>query len=303
MKNHLLIFLFTLYCAQIVIAQEKLTMKTKFSVTKCYRNGDSQNCIRKLVKKEQIKEITKVNEIEEIVNDIPRGTTKTKKTVTNTEIIKQQVLEGIPCDDCVKRNAFLKLVKDTLYVNYYLNSETKREDTYFFELKNRETFAIKHRGLTLSALTIPIKYRPPLTRKNGNKVEEEFSASFNANLLLSYTFDGKSKFTYLKNVDNSIRDRSWRVGLFSGISTVKLDSLNTQGAEEARRLPKGREITKGLFSVGGGITYTYNSLSFGAFMGWDWALGNSANIWDYDGAYWFGLSIGFDILKFGKVPD
>ncbi|UII81079.1 hypothetical protein [Flagellimonas sp. CMM7] len=50
-------------------------------------------------------------------------------------------------------------------------------------------------------------------------------------------------------------------------------------------------------------TYYFNSLGIGTFIGWDQAMGRGTNIWDYDGAFWFGLSLGIDIFKFGKVPD
>lgn len=206
--------------------------------------------------------------------------------------------------DEVKGNRFgsLKMEGNRIYINFYLLNDDDEIDpnyTYFFRLKNRQTAVFRHNDISLSALTIPLKYRfAGRNRETGIDFDEEFSTSFNANLYLSIAFRGRTKFTYLKNLDNSIRDISWRTGIFIGLGTHKLNSGNTSAAGEGNSYVEGREENKGLFSTGLGISYTYKTFSIGFYGGLDYAIGKGSGAWDYDGKPWVGVALGLEVLKF-----
>ncbi|WP_411031262.1 hypothetical protein [Spongiimicrobium sp. 3-5] len=298
----LLVLIFVFMVGSWVQSQENLNLKTIYYVEKCY----GPKCLKtsKTIKKTILKkgdevegwQKVKIGEVETTIKKKFKVDKDVTTGISNIVLVDEWPLQA---------KAFVRFKEDKLYVNRYLifdeNGEDEHRDgTYFFKFKNRETISLNHRGVYLSALTIPIKYRPPLTDKEGNKIKEEFVADFNANLFLSTTIWGKTNFTYLKNVDNSIRDHSLRIGGFIGGSSIKLNPGNTENAPNGRALQAGQEITKGLFSFGGGLTYTYNTIGVGAFIGWDLAVGRGSNIWDYDGAPWLGLSLGVDLLKIGR---
>lgn len=303
MKSSISLICFAFVCF-FTHSQENLKLSTVYHINKCY----GSNCLiietpikKKIFKKGATLDAQQKLLIEGIEFSVERQL-KIDKDV-ETEVIKAQPVMEWPV-----RKAAVKFEGDKLYINRYLlfdadGKDEGRNDTYYFKMKNRETISLNHTGVYLSALTIPIKYRPPLTDKEGNKIKEEFVTDFNANLFLSTTIWGKTKFTHLKNNDNSIRDHNLRFGAFLGGSTLKLNTKNTANAPSGRALEEGQEITKGLFSFGMGFTYTYNSFGVGAFLGWDQAVGSGSNIWDYDGAPWVGLSLGIDLLKIGKITQ
>jgi len=303
MKNVLFYSIFLLSIFQ-VIAQESIKLNTVYFVNKCY----GTNClIVETSAKEKILDSGKTVELayKSTVNGVEASFTKQHKL---TEDLKVNVTKTSTPENWKTNRSAVMFKDDKLYVNRYLRFNKKgkdegRNDTYYFRLDNRETISLRHRGVYLSALTIPIKYRPPLTDKEGNEIGEEFVTDFNANLFLSTTIWGKTNFTYLKNNENSIRDHNVRLGALIGGSTLKLNPKNTANAPEGRALAEGQEITKGLFSFGLGITYTYNEFGVGAFLGWDQAVGSGSNIWDYDGAPWLGISFGIDILKIGRITQ
>ena len=202
----------------------------------------------------------------------------------------------------------------TKYCNYFLkgNKENQgiesitktekvyRDSSYFFQLKNRQTLSLKHNGWVISGLTIPLKYRFSTDRR-GQEISDDFSASINLNAMISYTLFGRSKFTYLKNLDNSIRDFSWTLGGFVGASTLTLNNRNTVSADEDR-IPAGEQLNQGLFSVGLGTSFSYNSFSVGLFYGHDFGLGqDTGRLWDFEGKPFIGVALGINVLNLGRA--
>jgi len=284
---------------------QSIRLKTKYLVPKCIGG----NCLKKVEKESKV--IHKAGEKIQVEQkkDVNGFETTLKFDYILKEDVKSELKTVIDANDwgICERYSGVKFKEDKLYVNKWLvrdksgNYDDSRNDTYYFKLQNRESLSLEHKGYYLSGLVIPLKYRPSLTDSEGNKIGEKWTTDFNANLFLSATIWGSTRFTHLKNLDNAISDQTFRIGGFAGFSTIKLNSTNTENAPAGRALGEGDEITKGLFSFGLGFTYTFNRLGIGAFLGWDLAMGQNSNIWDYDGAPWIGISVGFDILKIGSV--
>ena len=240
-----------------------------------------------------------------------------EKIKLKNDIVIEKRNDTIDCKKCPSNTkASVRLRGDKLYVNYFLEGKAEdqenkdiealrktknifRDSTYFFQLKNRQTLTLKHNGWVLSGLTIPLKYRFSTERRD-QEISDDFSASINLNAMISYTLIGRSKFTYLKNLDNSIRDFNWTLGGFVGASTLTLNSRNTTSAGEDQ-IPAGEQLNQGLFSIGLGTSFSYNSFSVGLFYGHDFGLGqDTGRLWDFEGSPFIGVALGINVLNLGR---
>ena len=186
---------------------------------------------------------------------------------------------------------YLKVANDSVY----RDSETLQSDTptlYSLSLKNNGHIWIPFTEFNVTSLTIPLKYR---FRSRERGVEEEFTSGINLNFLLGFSY-GETKFIHRQKVGNKANTWKLTLGGIIGTSTVSLDSNNTSAAG-ADALPAGESITKGLFSMGIGATYSYNKINVGLFYGWDNSVGRNAEIWNYNGRPWIGFGVGYSLFK------
>lgn len=194
--------------------------------------------------------------------------------------------------------AFVKLVEDKLYVNAYLKKKAGKPGEYekrelrYFELKNRQTVKLCFTEVTVSALTVPLKYR---FKDRDEAIDEEFSAAVNVNLFAGFAL-GRSSFHYREKVDNVINTRKFTLGALFGASTVTLNNSNTSKA--AVPVTAGTEIVKGLASLGVGATFSYNKINVGGFYGYDYAIGDRADDWNYNKKPWLGIALGYSLFSF-----
>lgn len=155
--------------------------------------------------------------------------------------------------------AYVKFDEDKVIVNPYLQTGSSgsysRSGISYYTLKNRQSIRLKFREVTLSALTIPLKYR---FKRDG--AEEEFSTSVNGNVFAGYSW-GKTSFFHQTKVGNISNTSKFTLGVLLGASSVKLNAANTDQTAE----PVTAETTKGLGSLGVGGSYTFNKLNFGIF--------------------------------------
>lgn len=161
---------------------------------------------------------------------------------------------------------------------------------YYFDLKNRQAIKVKFVEGMVSALTIPFKYR---FKQQGN-IKEEFSADINANIFAGIAF-GHIKYFHRKDVGNIENKTRFTVGAFLGGSTVTLNSSNTSASTNP--LPDDTEIVKGLASIGTGLVYSFNKFNFGGFVGWDYAIGEDAEKWNYNKKPWLGVALGLTLFE------
>lgn len=187
-------------------------------------------------------------------------------------------------DNKVWINPFLKRKDGGKYGDY-----AKRK-VYFYELENRQNLKLWFNEWTVSPLTIPIKYRFGTESENGKKIDPELTAGINANLFAGWTL-GRTNFFHRKKVGNLSNNLRLTIGAILGVSTIELNKSNTNPA-----LPDETKLTKGLASLGSGLTISYNKINFGAFIGWDFGVGNQSNNWNYNKKPWVGLGVGYGIL-------
>jgi len=308
MKKYILISCL-LFFIQNIFSQE--SFKKVYDIPETISFEESPDiCLTKIEKvnfekltKEEQDSIRKVypigSKIEyEIEKNISGKKIKVKETITIDEkFLEAQVIEKkIQLIEGKQLKGFVKFEEDKLYVNPYLkkdkNGEFGKRDIYYYQLKNRQTIKLKFREWTVSGLTIPLKYR----FKDKDNISEEFSSAVNANLFIGRTFYGKTSFFHRKKVENISNTWKWTGGLILGASTVKLNNNNTSASEIP--IEPGTEITKGLGTIGLGITYSYNKINFGGFIGWDYSLGDDSEKWNYNKKPWIGIAIGYSLLKF-----
>lgn len=190
---------------------------------------------------------------------------------------------------------FVKFEKNKLIVNPYLikdkNGKFGKRGAYEYQLDNRQTIKLKFTEWTVSALAMPIKYR---FKDKDAGISEEFSTAFNVNLFIGRTFYGKSSFFHRKDVDNITNTYKLTGGLLLGASTVTLNANNTSTSD----IPINPEVVKGLATVGLGITFSYNKINLGAFLGWDYSIGDDAEKWNYNKKLWLGFALGYSLFNF-----
>ncbi|WP_281225459.1 hypothetical protein [Flavobacterium aquiphilum] len=206
--------------------------------------------------------------------------------------ISARIPQKVSLTHCI--NSSVLFEEDKVYINGYLKRDTTgkylNQSIYYYKLKNRQCIRLWFDEYTVSALVIPVKYR-----FKGHGLSEEFSTTINGNVLLGYSM-GQSSFFYQEKIGN--KSNTWKVtgGLILGASSVILNSNNTSKAD----VPLGPdvEIVKGLASVGVGASFSYNKINFGLFSGWDYAIGDDAQKWNYNKKPWLGVAIGYSLFNF-----
>jgi hypothetical protein len=210
-----------------------------------------------------------------------------KTSFVDQEFLNKQILKlskDVQLNERMLGHVKLNNKKGRLYVNGVGNGKV-----YYYTLISGNDFRLRFREWTISALTIPIKYR----FKNKN-VGEDFSSSINLNLFAGRSF-GRTNFMHRKSVDNKINNWKISYGLILGTSTVVLNKNNTSASNNP--ILNEESFNKGLFSLGGGVAYSFNAINFGLFYGYDYAIGAGANRWNYNKEPWLGLAIGYSIFK------
>jgi uncharacterized protein YdeI (BOF family) len=187
---------------------------------------------------------------------------------------------------------FVKFEDNKVIVNPYLRKENGKfseRDIYYFKMKNRQTIRLSFTEFTVATLTIPIKYR----FKSGD-IQEDFSTAFNANFFLGYSW-GISSFFHQEKVDNKSNTQKFTAGLLLGASVTEINASNTKYAKEP--LTGDVKYNKGLASMGFGATYSLNKINVGLFYGWDFAIGESAEKWNYNEKPWLGVAVGYSLFN------
>ena len=194
-----------------------------------------------------------------------------------------------------KINGFVKFEEDgKLYVNRFLKLDSLGNYTRFpiayYQLKNRQAVKLCFTEFSVSALVIPVKYR---VKKND--LPEDFSTAVNGNIFVGYS-GGSSSFFHQEKVGN--KTNTWKLtgGFMFGASSVTLDENNTNLS--AKAITDDRKVSKGLVNIGVGAAYAYNKINLGIFYGYDYAIGDNAEIWNYNKKPWWGIGLGYSLFNF-----
>jgi hypothetical protein len=259
-----------------------LNQTEKDSIQKIYKLGETLNyTIERAIPP------GKVQAYEKILID--------SKFFENLKIKKVINVQQLPA-----KEGFVKFDEDKVWVNPNLSGDFTNKGLYYYELKNRQSMNLEFSETTVSALTIPIKYRFKKESQDilaeSKDISEEFTTAVNVNLFVGKTFHGKTKFHYREKVGNITNTSKFTGGLLVGVSTVTLDRSNTSASNSP--ILDDSKITKGLSSLGIGGTYTFNKINFGLFYGWDFSIGDDSSKWNYNKRPWLGLAVGYSILPF-----
>lgn len=228
---------------------------------------------------------------------LPAGKVMAEEKITVTPAY----LEGITIDvvtigdaNELPNGGFVKLDEDKLWVNPHLMPGGKDPGLHYYQLKNRRPVSLNSINFSLTALTMPVKYRFSGERKNGKSFAEDFSSAINVNIFWGISLN-KTSFQYREKVGNVSNNHKVTFGVIAGASTVTLTKSNTTAADTP--ILDDTEITKGLLSTGVGIAYSFNKTTIGAFLGSDFSVGKDAKRWDYNGKRWLGIAFGYSIFS------
>lgn len=240
----------------------------------------------------------KVNDVVNytIEKTLPPGKVTVSESVTITQGWldklkgkRTEVVKTLPAEE-----GFVKFDEDKIWVNPNL-AAFGSNGLYYYQLTNRQTISLHFTDFTVSALTLPLKYRFKGS-SNSKDFSEEFTTAINLNLFLGPTICGKTTFHYREKVGNISNTSKLTIGAIIGASTVTLDKVNTSAA--AKPILDDTKIIKGLASCGLGAVYSYNKITGGAFVGWDFSVGDNSTSWNYNKQPWLGIAIGYSLFPF-----
>ncbi|SDS13440.1 hypothetical protein [Gramella sp. MAR_2010_147] len=221
-----------------------------------------------------------------------RGNLKMKeeKVYVNPYLIMEKEISRQ--EERISKSIDIDEINQLLEKNDSISNSSEEESnytrkTYYYELKNRQSIKIPFSELFISAVTLPIKYR--FGSENGD-IEEDFASDINVNVLFGFSL-GRKKFMYRKNVDNLERETKWLMGLFIGTSSIEFNTNNTLPSLDANET-----FRKGVLSYGFGTGISIGKFQGTVFGGWDNAVGNQSDLWNYDNKFWIGLGLGFEII-------
>jgi len=175
-----------------------------------------------------------------------------------------------------------------LYVNPYAvfdateDSYVDEDAIYYYELHNRQSVSMRFRNFSIKLLSVPLKVRI-------GSDEHEFSSDANLGAFAGYSW-GKDKFTHREKIGNTKTETKRTVGLLIGSEHLEFDFVDENG--------ESIEEETAILSVGTGIIYSYQKLTAGITGGFDFALGENADKWDYHARPWIGLAVGFSLFSF-----
>jgi hypothetical protein len=211
-------------------------------------------------------------------------TVKSDTTILGTKDIPKEVsLPGWATVSVDKED------KSKLHINYWLGDDHNRDTKYYLKLKNREYVSLWFNSIEGGALTIPFKYRPKFT-ENEIDVSDQFIADLNIGAYLGYSF-GKIKYMYRRNEEKEPSKWLVSVGPFLSVSRVEIDSATSITAE----VPIQDKQSIATVSPGIGVMTSIYNFRFGAFLGKDIGIGETAKKWDYNKKWWWGFGLGYNI--------
>lgn len=217
-------------------------------------------------------------------------------------ILKGGKKVSVPVEEIKATEGYIKFAEDTVWVNPNLSGDYEDEGVYFYKLTNRQTLRFNFSEVTVSPLTLPLKYRFSGTKTyedphEEKKFSEEFSAAINLNVFIARAW-GRTSYHYRDKTESITTTEKLAAGLIFGASTITLDASTTSASRTP--ITGDTKITKGLATVGVGGTYNINKLSFGIFGGWDFSVGDEAARWNYNRRPWVGLAIGYALFPFAQ---
>jgi hypothetical protein len=209
----------------------------------------------------------------------------------------------------VNRGFFTSLNEFDQYLVFKVNSNNLKKSrtikidprskikgsTYYFPENDsglkRNTLRYLDGKLVLKGISITLKFRSKLdepTRLDSfpSQVETGFNPALAFGYKFNYNIYNKNKDIFGKNLTQI----SLSPGLFLGTGVVSLGKSSTRDPIIVFER-KAAIISPGFFLMLG-----YNNINIGYSIGWDFATGTGYKSWLYQGKFWQGITVGFDII-------
>lgn len=216
-------------------------------------------------------------------------------------VVAGKVIGGKVVKTKYTSSCYIKFDDDKIWINPYLTRDFDDRGVIYYQLRNRQSLNFNFSDVTVSALTLPLKYRFGGTKEysSGNKTYgEDFSTAINVNAMLAWSPYGRVHHHHRSKVGSITTTQKFTIGLIGGASTVTLDKGNTSASDDP--ITTDVKIAKGLATYGLGLAYSHNKLNLGLFAGQDWAVGDNARRWNYNGKVWVGLAVGYSLFAFAQ---
>jgi len=219
---------------------------------------------------------------------------KVDQAFLNALKIKREAYNDSLGKKIADKDGFVKFEEDKLWVNPNLDGDYTNQGMFYYSLSNRQTVKLYFTEWSVSALTIPLKYRPQSAPSKG--IPHELTSDVNLNAFIGYTYSGLTAFHHREKVGNVENTRRWTIGGVFGASSLSLDKNNTSATD--KKITDDVTLTKGMATLGLGLAYSYNKINFGAFAGVDYTLGDAIAKWNYNGRPWLGVAVGYSLISF-----
>jgi hypothetical protein len=218
--------------------------------------------------------------------------------VAQRDVTVAGVTTTSPVESVDATEGYIKFEENKVWVNPNLGADYTDEGIYYYKLSNRQTLKFSFDEWTVSALTLPLKYRFKGSR-DGNPFSEDFTTAINLNAFIGRTLFGQASYHYRDKVGSITTTKKIMYGVILGASTVTLDKNNTSASSSPST--GDTKITKGLATAGFGLTGSINKINIGLFGGVDFSIGDDASRWNYNRRPWIGLAIGYSLFPFAQL--
>lgn len=246
---------------------EVFSLKNPLLITECDATGKTIGGPLKLAPRGA--EFTVVRDIGDSTYVIRFGNWLNKKQVKKSIGEPARLLGTVKTNDQKHPSRY----DEATTFNFDVSNKADIKDRFFLLTKAElEGFGMIEKGSfspTYGAMTLPFKYR----------VETE-------EVLKDVALSG------LGGVQLNTEKGNFHVALVTGvgISSVEVDSANTEGNETARS-------DRGSITVPVGLVLDWHHLQIGVFGGWDWLFDNKEAGWIHNGKPWLAIGIGMGIYS------
>jgi len=148
-------------------------------------------------------------------------------------------------------------------------------------------------NLNLSAATISIKNRFKIRPLSDPTVQDSFPSTFSTGFSPTFTL-GANRSIHWVTPSAKKYELGFTLGGFYGFGTTKIDKNTT------RDTPYQYSRTALYHSFGGFFNVGFQKFDVGLAFGWDIATGPGSPSWVYQGQPFYGIILGYDIVKFKK---
>ncbi|UFH51824.1 hypothetical protein [Spirosoma sp. KNUC1025] len=182
---------------------------------------------------------------------------------------------------------------------------TAEQPVDFFIIKTDETnpVKVKYKMITLGTLVVPFKVRPGnnneyyFTSNNvakPDKVSSTVETKFNIGFYIGFRY---GKIRYPKSIGSH---SSWTTGIFVSPQSIAMSAKNSIYDRIINDPNPSREYNALGTTIGLTEVFTHKQVSVAFLTGVDFAHGDAAQYWVYQGKPWIGFGLGYKLGIFDQ---